>query len=110
VVRASGCQCRSRNSPGFGAADEAVLNTVHKKILKIPLLIIGRGVPMVAAHFCNSRRGRGGVGGRGGDFLLIENYMDYVSSQSSGMFPTPRENQRTHMEEIFNKIKNYLQV
>ncbi len=42
VVRASDCQCRSRNSPGFdpsilrhsviwGAADEAVLNTVHTK-------------------------------------------------------------------------------
>ncbi len=40
VVRASGCQCQSRNSPGFdpsilrhsgiwGAADDAVLNTVH---------------------------------------------------------------------------------
>ncbi len=53
VVRASDCQCRSRNSPGFGpsilkhsgilrAADEAVLNTVHrrKKIKKIPLLQI----------------------------------------------------------------------
>ncbi len=42
VVRASDCQCRSRNSPGFnpsllphsgiqGAADERVLNTVHRK-------------------------------------------------------------------------------
>jgi hypothetical protein len=42
VVRASDCQCRSRNSPGFdpcilrhsgfwGAADEAVFNTVHRK-------------------------------------------------------------------------------
>ncbi len=42
VVRASGCQCQSRNSPRFdpsilqhsriwGAADEAVLNNVHKK-------------------------------------------------------------------------------
>ncbi len=42
VVRASGCQCHSRNSPGFnpsilrhseiwGAADEAVLNNVHNK-------------------------------------------------------------------------------
>jgi hypothetical protein len=42
VVRASDCQCRSRNSPGFdpsilrrsvirGAADEAVLNTVHRR-------------------------------------------------------------------------------
>ncbi len=42
VVRASDCQCRSRNSPGFdpsflrhsgiwGAADEAVLNTVQRK-------------------------------------------------------------------------------
>jgi hypothetical protein len=41
MVRASGCQCQSRNSPGFdpassgtveceGAADEAVLNNVHK--------------------------------------------------------------------------------
>ncbi len=54
VVRASDCQCRSRNSPGFdpsilphsgiwGAAYKAVLNTVHrkkeKKSLKIPLLI-----------------------------------------------------------------------
>ncbi len=49
VFRASFCQCRSRNSPtpGFdpsflrhsgiwGAADEAVLKTVHKKILKNP--------------------------------------------------------------------------
>jgi hypothetical protein len=49
VVRASDCQCQSRNSPGFdpsilrhseicGAADEAVLNTVHreKKIQKNP--------------------------------------------------------------------------
>jgi len=39
VVRASDCQCRSRNSTGFdpsgiwGAADEAVLNTVHRKNL-----------------------------------------------------------------------------
>ncbi len=43
VVRASGCQYQNRNSPGFdpsifrhrgiwGAADEAVLNNVHKKI------------------------------------------------------------------------------
>ncbi len=42
VVRASGCQGQSRNSPGFdpsilrhngilGAADEAVLNNVHEK-------------------------------------------------------------------------------
>ncbi len=50
VVRASDFQCQSRNSPGFdpsilrhsgisGAADEAVLNTVHRKnkIKKIPL-------------------------------------------------------------------------
>jgi hypothetical protein len=50
LVRVSNCQCRSRNSPAFdlsllrhsgiwGAADEAVLNTVHrkKKIKKIPL-------------------------------------------------------------------------
>jgi hypothetical protein len=43
VVRASGCQCQSRNSPGFvptilrysgiwGAADEAVQNNEHKKV------------------------------------------------------------------------------
>ncbi len=51
VVRASDCQCRSRNSTGFdpsflrqsgiwGAADGAVLNTVHRKnkSKKIPLL------------------------------------------------------------------------
>jgi hypothetical protein len=42
VVRASGCQCQSRNTPGFDpsilrhsgfrrAADEEVLNNVHKK-------------------------------------------------------------------------------
>jgi hypothetical protein len=42
VVRASDCQCRSSNCPGFdpsilrhseilGKADEAVLNTVHKR-------------------------------------------------------------------------------
>ncbi len=42
VVRAFDCQCRSRNSPGFdpsifrhsgiwGAADKAVLNTVHRR-------------------------------------------------------------------------------
>ncbi len=49
LVRASDCQWRSRNSPGFdpsilrhsgiwGAADEAVLNTVHReKNKKIPL-------------------------------------------------------------------------
>ncbi len=48
MVRASGCQCRSRISPGFdpsilrhsgiwGAADpEAVLNTVHSKKIKNP--------------------------------------------------------------------------
>ncbi len=45
VVRASDCQCTSCNGPGFdpsirqhsgiwGAADEAVLNIVRKKILK----------------------------------------------------------------------------
>ncbi len=48
MVRASGCQCESRNSPGFdpniseilGAADEAVLNTVHReKTPKNPLVI-----------------------------------------------------------------------
>jgi hypothetical protein len=50
VVRASDCQCRSRNSPGFdpsilrhsgiwGAADETVLNTVQKKIEKNPPLL-----------------------------------------------------------------------
>jgi hypothetical protein len=50
--RASDCQCRRRNSPGFdlssdtcseilGAAGEAVLNTVHrKKVQKIPRLKI----------------------------------------------------------------------
>jgi hypothetical protein len=55
VVRASDCQCRSRNSPGFdpgilrhsgiwGAADEAVLNTVHrsKKNAKNPPVNNGR--------------------------------------------------------------------
>jgi hypothetical protein len=42
VIRAPGCQCQSCHSPGFGpsilrhtgisgAADEAVLNNVHKK-------------------------------------------------------------------------------
>jgi hypothetical protein len=42
MVRASGCQCQSRNSPGFDpsifrhnglleAADQAVLNNVNKK-------------------------------------------------------------------------------
>jgi hypothetical protein len=47
VVRASGCQCTSCNGLGFdasirrhsgiwGVADEAVLNTVRKKIKKIP--------------------------------------------------------------------------
>ncbi len=47
VVRAFDCQCTSCNGPGFdpsirrhsgiwGAADEAVLNTVWKKIKKIP--------------------------------------------------------------------------
>jgi hypothetical protein len=59
----SDCQCRSRNSPGFdpsifrhsgiwGAADEAVLNTVHrKKIQKIPLfkkVLPPRGIKEVA--------------------------------------------------------------
>jgi hypothetical protein len=45
VIRASNSQCRSRNCPGFDpsilqhngkgrAADEAVLNKVHKKIQK----------------------------------------------------------------------------
>jgi hypothetical protein len=48
VIRASDCQCQSRNSPrgsipassdtveSEGAADKAVLNTVHKKNLKNP--------------------------------------------------------------------------
>jgi hypothetical protein len=47
VVRASDSQCRSRNCPGFdpsilrhsgiwGATDETVLNTVHKKPQNIP--------------------------------------------------------------------------
>jgi hypothetical protein len=47
---------------------------------------------MVAAHFCNSRRGWGvGEGwlGRGGHPLLI----DHISS---GMFPTPRKRIREH--------------
>jgi hypothetical protein len=46
VVRASGCQCQSHNSPEFdpsilrhsdilGAEDEAVLNNVHKQEEKI---------------------------------------------------------------------------
>ncbi len=49
VVRAS--NCRSRNSPGFdpsilrhsgiwGAADEAVLNTLHRKNIKNPLVFL----------------------------------------------------------------------
>jgi hypothetical protein len=58
VVRASDCQCRSRNSPGFypsilrhrgiwGAADEAVLKTVHRKksLKKSPLLIFRENHP-----------------------------------------------------------------
>ncbi len=48
MVRASDCHCQSRNSPSihrhseiWGAADEAVLNTVHrKKIAKIPFVIL----------------------------------------------------------------------
>ncbi len=54
VVRASDCQCRSHNSPGFdpnflchsgiwGAADEAVSNTAHrKKTKKSPVLILSQ--------------------------------------------------------------------
>ncbi len=52
VVRASDCQCRSRYSPGFdpsilrhsgiwGAADEAVLNTVYREKIKKNLLSFG---------------------------------------------------------------------
>jgi len=51
VVRAPDCQCRSHNSPGFdpsilwhggiwGATDEAVLNTIHRKSQKIPLFLL----------------------------------------------------------------------
>jgi hypothetical protein len=46
-------------------------------------------------HFCNSRRGwgQGRGGGRRGFPLLIESYMDHISS---GMFPTPRKRIREH--------------
>ncbi len=51
VVRASGCQCQSRNSPGFDPSilrhswiweteDKAVLNNVHKNLKKKPPFII----------------------------------------------------------------------
>ncbi len=51
VFRESGCQCPSRNSPGFdpsilrhsgilGASDEAVLNNVHKKRKKKKILLL----------------------------------------------------------------------
>ncbi len=69
VVRASDCQFRSRNSPGFdpsilrhsgiwGAADEAVFNTVHReKIQKIPLLnSCGWGVYQLLAHLPATRK------------------------------------------------------
>jgi len=61
VVRASGCQCKYSNDPGFkssirvhseiwGAADEAVANTVHEiheNLKKSPLLKI-----IVGIYFC----------------------------------------------------------
>ncbi len=51
MVRATGCQCQTRNSPRFdtsiltqigiwGAADEAGLKNAHKKIPKIPLYLL----------------------------------------------------------------------
>ncbi len=49
---------------------------------------------------------QGGGGGRGGLPLLIESYVDYISSE---MFSTPRKRIREHMAEIFNSIKNYVQ-
>jgi len=64
VVRAPDFQCQSRNSPGFipcilqhgwiwGAADEAVLNIVHKKSPKIPFknfFCISGGSEVVIGH------------------------------------------------------------
>jgi hypothetical protein len=45
----------------------------------------------------------GGVGGRGGLPLLIENLMDHVSS---GMFPTPRMRIRDHTwRKFLTKLK-----
>ncbi len=66
VVRASDCQCRSRNSPGFdpsilrhsgvwGAADEAVLNTVHWQ--KITLFRKSGPLAYVDSRRCTSRWG-----------------------------------------------------
>ena len=51
-------------------------------------------------------RGRGGVGGRGGEELpvLIENFMEHVYRTVSH---AQTDIQRPHMEEIFTKIKNY---
>ncbi len=77
VVRASDCQCRSRNSPGIGqsilrlsgiwdAADEAVLNKVIRgKNPKTPLLImlykrpifyLEKGVQFVSMYCCQDFR------------------------------------------------------
>jgi hypothetical protein len=67
-IRASDCQCQSRNSPGFdpsiprhsrirGAADEAVLNKVHKKIQNIHLLNVGSGSGSGSALKCKVESG-----------------------------------------------------
>jgi hypothetical protein len=45
----------------------------------------------------------GGVGGRGGLPLLIESYMDHISS---GMCPTPRKRIREHTwRKFLTKLK-----
>ncbi len=60
VVRVSGCQCQNRNGPGFDpsilrhsrmAADEAVLNNVHKK-KKFPFL----DAVLYETNWCESDR------------------------------------------------------
>ncbi len=61
---------------------------------------------MVEAHFCNSGGGGGGGGKMRTSFANWKLYGLYLLRNVSY---AQKENQRTHMKEIFNKIKNYVQ-
>ncbi len=108
VFRASDCQCRSCNGPGFdpsirrhsgiwGAADEAVLNIVRtykinklswlaffRKSAKCPYEILSVSDP----HWFQSGSGAGSISGSGSRsrFLMTKNWMDKIYKKINWYF------------------------
>ncbi len=56
VVRASDCHWRSRNSRISGVADEAVLNTLHRKSKKSPLLGIVKSLNQKSSSYLSQKK------------------------------------------------------